>query len=404
MTLKKGPRNKPNKGDRVLEELTSTGGATGIEASPDEAREYQQLPFDPASLDIDTRAMTVHNIVRLTRSSDLILMPEYQRRYGLWDDHLQSRLIESLLLRLPIPSLYLSEDDDGRYSVVDGVQRLSAIMRFVDPEALVQHVDARSFSPLRLVDLEYMSGFEGCTFRDLPFALQRRILDTPLVMHVIRRGTPEIVKFNVFERINTGGLPLSGQELRSALIGGQARDILRALADSPEFLEATAGSVSQERLADQELILRFFALDQIWPWEYFDRSVGKSFLNDAMHAMNDWSHGFADKKISVFKTAMVNAARLFGEHAFRKISLDTYRPFPINRALFETEAVLCGHISTVNRSTLTERRTTVTRRLARELESNVDFWRAVSQATGSGKAVSTRFEVMQRIFRRADLA
>lgn len=406
MSNPKNSRKEPPPVDfRILEELTSTGEATGLEAV---SLEYEEgsadLPYDPASLKAETRTMRVFEIAGLMEQKRLTLVPDYQRRQGLWDNQRQSRLIESLLLRLPIPSLYLSEDDEGRYSVVDGVQRLSAIMRFVAPDVLAGQSQNHKLKPLQLQGLEYMTALQGHTYDELPLAMQRRIAETELVMHLIRRGTPELVKFNIFERINTGGLPLSGQELRSALIGGPARDFLRHLAKDPLFIDATDNSVSPERLADQELILRYFAFDEAWPWETFDRNAGDAFLNNAMHRINAWSHRERHERADGFRRAMGFARELFGQDAFRKVSTASQRLSPINRALFEAEAVLCGRINHSKAGNLMRFRSQILEALAFELENNVDFWRSVSLSTVGARAVNIRFSTIKQIFSRFSLA
>src|SRR5262249_45382370 len=156
---------------------------------------------------------------------------------------------ESLLLRIPLPTLYASEVEDEAWVVVDGIQRLTTIARFVQPESL-----GGAATPLRLRQLEYLEQYNGHNFGELPGRLQTRIRETELVVHLIRRGTPEEVKYNIFARINTGGVPLSPQELRHALIPGQARMLLGMWAQAEEFRAATGYSVRDERMADREMV------------------------------------------------------------------------------------------------------------------------------------------------------
>ncbi|MFD0395065.1 DUF262 domain-containing protein [Streptomyces nogalater] len=137
------------------------------------------------------------------------LAPDFQRKAGIWTDGKQSRLIESLLLRIPIPSFYAAENKDGSWAIVDGIQRLTSIARFVEPQTV-------GADPLELTGLEYLRNFDGAGFADLSGKLQIRLRETEVVVHVIRRGTPEPVMFNVFARINTGGEPLTRQEIRHA--------------------------------------------------------------------------------------------------------------------------------------------------------------------------------------------
>lgn len=217
-------------------ELDDGGRSSGVEA--EDIGERIDSPFDPDKIEVQTRTPTVDLLLNRIRRGTIDLAPDFQRRAGIWTAKAQSRLIESLLLRITLPTLYAAEGDDDSWAVVDGVQRLSTIARFVTPEA----IDA---TPLRLTGLEYLTEFNGYTFSDLPVRLQTRIEETELVVLLIRRGTPEEVKFNIFARINTGGRPLTRQELRHALIPGRARSFLYELADDVSFRIATAGSVSR---------------------------------------------------------------------------------------------------------------------------------------------------------------
>src|SRR5262249_11153870 len=223
----------------------------------------------------------------------------------------ESRLIESLLLRIPLPTFYAAEADDESWAMVVGMQRLTTIAEFIEPSTV-------GASPMRLRYLEYLGDQCGdMRFDELPGRLQTRLRETELVVHLIRRGTPEEVKFNIFARINTGGLPLSRQELRHALIPGQARAILKEWAESVEFREATQGSVRSERMADREMILRFIAFRLTKPEQYshddFDR-----FLRESMRQLNQLRLTAVVGLRAEFRRAMMAAHQIFGPHAFRK--------------------------------------------------------------------------------------
>ena len=233
-------------------EYDSLGLSTGVEAEEQASEPLIHDPFDPAKIDVITRTMTVDLLLARIRRGVLDLAPDFQRFAGIWNDVAQSKLIESLLLRIPLPTLYAAESGDESWVVVDGIQRLTAIARFVDPSIV-------GASPLRLHGVEYLQTYEGATYQQLPGALQTRIDETELIVHLIRAGTPEPVKFNIFARLNTGGTPLTLQELRHALIPGRARTLLKELANGEPFRDATQGSVKPQRMADREMVLRFLA-------------------------------------------------------------------------------------------------------------------------------------------------
>ena len=203
-------------------------------------------PFDPTTIKIDTKNITVDLIIRRIERKEIDLNPDFQRNSGIWDRTRQSRLIESLLLRIPIPVFYMAADSRDNWQVVDGLQRLDTLKSFV--------LDRQ----LKLQRLEYLK-FDECSYDDLTRPMQRRIEETQLYCHIIQPGTPPEVMFNVFNRINTGGKPLLPQEIRHALNPGMARDFINALAKEPAFLDATNKSVSPKRMADRECALRFVA-------------------------------------------------------------------------------------------------------------------------------------------------
>jgi hypothetical protein len=384
----------------VVEELDSLGRRTGVEVDDEQASGTDQAdhsgdairePFDPEQIDVVTRNTAVELLLSRIRTKRVDLHPDFQRQAGIWKPTVKSRLIESLLLRIPLPTFYAAEGDDDVWSMVDGSQRLTAIAQFIEPASIGQ-------PPLRLTDLEYLGKeYNGKTFEDLPGRLQTRLRETELIVHLIRRGTPEEVKFNIFARINTGGLPLSRQELRHALIPGKGRDILRDWAASDAFRSATGNSVRSERMVDREMILRFLAFRLTDPFDYvlddFDR-----FLRDSMHKLNDLSDERVATLRSDFERAMAAAEDIFGEYAFRKLDPSGgRRRLPINKALFEAVSVNLALVSDeVVERLIAEREDVI--RLFRRLMGNVDFQAAISQGTGHPAKVQERFLRIRRAF------
>lgn len=367
----------------VPEELDSRGYATGVEAEQDDPMLGIHDPFDPERIDVITRTPTVDLMLSRIRTNQMDLQPDFQRHAGIWTAKAKSRLIESLLLRIPLPTFYAAEGDDESWAIVDGIQRLTTIAEFIEPGT----VGAR---PMSLHYLEYLGDqCDGMRFDQLPGRLQTRLRETELVVHLIRRGTPEEVKFNIFARINTGGLPLSRQELRHALIPGQARDILREWAESSEFREATQESVRSERMADREMILRFIAF-RLTPPDQYAQDDFDSFLREAMGRLNALPKAEVSRLRAEFDLAMDAARRIFGRHAFRKRSPDGgNRRFPINKALFEAVSVNLATNPRRNRR-LASRGDAVDRGMV-DLMNEAPFQTAISQGTGDVAKVRLRF-------------
>ena len=161
--------------------------------------------------------------------------------------------------------------------MVDGLQRLSTIHSFIHGQ-------------FQLAGLEYLVQFDKARFDDLPRSMQRRIVETELVLNVIEPGTPEEVMFNIFSRINTGGMTLNGQEIRHALNKGRARDYLMELASCEEFLSATQNSISTKRMLDRECVLRFLAF-WLRHWDQYQNNDLDGFLNSTMKAINQQLNG-----------------------------------------------------------------------------------------------------------------
>lgn len=374
----------------IDEDLSADGYAAGVEREELELDESIREPFDPALIDVVTRTMTVDLLLARLRRGVLDLAPDFQRQAGVWGDEAQSKLIESLLLRIPIPNLYAAEAGDEGWSIVDGIQRLTTIARFVDATLVPD------MTPLRLRGLEYLKSYEGNLFGDLPPSLRTRIDETELLVHLIRAGTPEPVKFNIFARINTGGLPLTSQELRHALIPGSARTYLTKLAHSEAFCESTNYSIKPDRMADREMVLRFVAFLRTDPQKYA-RGDLDGFLREAMVQLNHADEDVKGEIEQSFSRALKLARDVFGDQAFRKRSASSAdRRLPINKAIFESLAVNLALLDVDQSKLLKSRRRDADERFA-ALTRNDRFFDSVSGGTGDVRKVKTRFEMVREL-------
>jgi hypothetical protein len=384
--------------DLPLEETTLSGMGTGLEV--ERPAEAISVPFDPEKIDVVTVARTIDLLLIRLKEGELDLSPDFQRRSNLWNDKTKSALIESVLLRIPIPSLYVSEDQNGNYTVVDGLQRLCAIAHFVNVAALNRAVK-KTLDPLRLTALESLTEFSQMTFEELSRPMKRRINETELTLHVIRAGTPSAVKFNIFSRINRGGLPLTAQEIRNAIYEGNWKDKIRTLAEDPSFKSATDGKIKGERMEDLELVLRFVALYS---------SLQDGICRPSDQNLDDFLNGFVDKKCrnwkdpewtevhAAFTKAMKYAPKVFKNIAFRKYSGPNESRRPINRGLFETESVVLARHSVAELEKLSQRADKIIQKFGEAFYNDPPFAEALLYATGRGAASNKRLEVFESIF------
>lgn len=350
-------------------------------------------PFDPEDIDVVTRTPNVNLLLSRLSSDRLDLEPDFQRKSGIWNPQRMSRLIESLLLKIPLPTMYAAESQaaDDRWIIVDGVQRISTIASFVNP-SLVPNL---SFS--KLVGLEYLDEYDGFTYEDLSQRLQTRIQETEFILNLIRRGTPEPVMFNIFARINTGGAPLTRQELRHALTPGEGRVLLKELAESDAFKSATGGRVRSDRMEDREMILRFIAFHLAGVDSYTRSTDFDGFLTSALKELSKIGSRRRATIARSFDRALGTASQVFGDHAFRKSLPGDDRRAPINKALFEAVVVALARLTVTQRRAVIDRSDVIVKRFGKLLK-DPDFVAAISQGTGDYRKVQLRHDRVSKAF------
>ena len=361
----------------------------GVEHETLEARDETRIdqPFDPTRIKISTREPSVDIVMERIRRNEIDLAPDFQRSGDIWSLRTRSRLIESILLRIPLPVFYMAADADDNWQVVDGLQRLGTMRNFI--------IDKK----LRLRGLEYLSQFEGHGYDQLPRPMQRRVTETQLSCHVIEPGTPPEVMFNVFKRINTEGKPLVGQEIRHALNPGPARGLLRELAESAEFRRATDGSVNPRRMADRECVLRFLAFRSLGDDSYGGKL--DEFLMAAMRHLNA-ARGSHSSLRDDFRRAMSLAWDLFGKEAFRKPNRPGYKRWrsPVNKPLFESLSVALAEVPENGADWLRDCKDEVAAELGGLME-DAEFFESISVGTQTTRQVKIRFGRMRELVRGA---
>lgn len=355
------------------------------DAEEEESTENQKYnPYNPKLIRVDTKTFSIKQINEMINSKDVDLSPDFQRGF-VWNDITRkSRLIESLLLRIPIPVFYFSQDEEGLFQVVDGVQRLTVINSFMKNE-------------FKLKNLEYLTECNGKYFKkpdakadSIDDVYVRRIEQTQLYVNVIDPQTPGKVKYDIFKRINTGGKALNNQEIRNCLANRRTRTLLHELSRSESFLRATRKSISASRMADEELILRFIAFylmdNRIMENEYKGGMDG--LLDDTVELLNTLDVGSFKQIGSDFFQAMENAYYLFGDKAFRKAKY-------INKSLFlGISRVLCN----VTMQRLQEKdKDEITMHMESEISTNAHFRDALSMATNDARNVRLVYDTVKQI-------
>jgi hypothetical protein len=339
--------------------------------------------FDPGEIDIRPQPLTIISIIKRleTKPMRIDLNTEFQRGQDLWSLENQSRLIESLLVKIPLPAFYFDGTADT-WLIVDGLQRISTLRNFI------------LLKKLRLTGLEYLREFEGFSWDELPSHLRSRIEETPVTAYIINPGTPEDVKFNIFKRINTSGLSLNSQEIRNALNNGIPSQFVAKLAGDQLFISAMGGKVPTTRMQDKDYVTRFLGF-------YLDESNYQpdldGFLNSGMAKLKKMDEGQRELIASDFGKAMKFARSIFGAHAFRKRN-SANRRMPINKALFECTAVILAKLKYKDLLTLETRRDIINKKMETLLTSNKAFIDAISSGTGDIKAVQKRYAILRELF------
>lgn len=358
----------------------------GIDDKEDTLSEERiEKPYDPARIKVDPTPMTIFQVMRKVERGEINLQPQFQRKV-VWDNVRQSRLIESILIRIPLPSFYLDAKNDNEWLVVDGLQRLWTLDRFFNKK------------DLRLENLEFLGAqLNGKNFDELPRSFQRQIEETHLNLYVIKPDTPPEVKFTIFYRINTGGMVLSAQEIRHCLYQGTATDLLIKMADSKEFHSVTTGSINTKRMDDRECVLRYCAF-HLKPYTEYKESDFNKFLSSTMVSINKMKPNEIEALENSFFRAMRISENVFGRHAFRKMYGRQYHRNPINKSLFEIWSVC---LEGFDENELLKNKDKIIDGFIKKMNSDDAYFQSITQGTGGKKRVHRRFSTTLDIIKEA---
>jgi hypothetical protein len=352
----------------------------------EEMDHVEDVTFPPAERRIVTQAydLSVHTLLEQWVGG-ILYVPDYQREW-VWDNGRASRLIESLILNIPIPVLYFAETNEALYEVVDGQQRVRSIVSFVNNE-------------FALGGLAVHQEFNGMRFHQLPEREQRFLKTRMIRTIIISNESHPTIKFEIFERLNSGSVALNPQELRNVIYRGSLNQLLRDLTYEPVFRAIIGTKHPRPRMVDEEMILRFFALRQRIA-EY--RPPLKRFLNSYMREAQTAPVGFLLERQTVFVDAVCKVFSVFGTDAFRLVDADGKRlEKQPNRALYEAQMLAFSW--TTDSNDLRERRDTVVQAFA-TLFKDGDFLDAIQRATGDRSRLMFRVHSAVDALRNANVS
>ncbi|RKZ54054.1 MAG: DUF262 domain-containing protein [Candidatus Parabeggiatoa sp. nov. 3] len=338
-------------------------------------------PYDPTKEDIDIRQEphTVFELIRKYDQGRLIINPDFQRNL-VWKLDQKSRFIESIILNFPLPPFYVNQTREGKYIIVDGLQRTSTLHEFVNDE-------------FKLTGLEALAKLNGYYFSELikqAGDYQTRIEDKKLLLYLIRPSVPLKVVYDIFNRINTSGTMLNRQEVRNCIFIGKATQLLKELSEEDYFKKAIDNGISPKRMKDREAVLRYLAF-QIFDYETDYHGDMSDFVEETMRTINL----MADEKIATLKSDFERVMTLtfdfFGKRNFR-LPTDQTRG-RINLAVFESVSYF---FSIKHDAFLKTHKKTIQRHFDQLLQDEA-YLDAVRFSTANTAKVITRFNRVQDI-------
>lgn len=359
--------------------------AQGFESESKE-EDVAQPGYGPDDIFVENKPFSLKQINDLIDDGDIELSPDFQRNF-IWDDTRQSRLIESIFLGLPLPSIYLSQYKDGRLTIVDGLQRIMSIRRFLN-------------NKLRLSNLEYIKECNGKTYNQLkdvfsPLRL-RRFGQTQIMCFVIDYRSPNNLKFDLFRRLNTGGKPLNNQEIRNCLSRPELRRCLKTMVETQAFKEATDGSVKDNRMDAQEAALRFVYFYQNYntetdPIPFYNGNM-EDTLDMAVEMLNE-QEGL-ESLIPVYEQSLKDACSLFKEQTFRKVYTGQSRRSQVNKLLMLCITVLLARYGQHYRKGI-DGGIDLRNELKALIDVDTDFFNALTWSTNSKWNIDYVFRVLK---------
>ncbi|WP_214879367.1 MULTISPECIES: DUF262 domain-containing protein [unclassified Exiguobacterium] len=380
-----------------LSEKNFEASLDGVEGNDDEEDKYKKEPYDPTKVRYTLKIFSAASLVSYVTGFEgeeeptINLHPDFQRNF-VWSAKDKSLLIESMLLNIPIPAIYLNETEMGKYFPADGLQRLNTLTEFMTGK-------------LKLTGLEYLEEYNGFKYKKindndkvLPINIKRQIRDYQITCYVIEYSTPEKIKLDIFKRLNSSGVKLTSQELRNAITSPQVRILYNKIEENSIFKRLIKDTVNTNRFVHHEFILRFFGFyySEISK-EISYKGTVKNLLDSALIKMNSESNeklkDVADEYISVLEKSYY----LFGENSFRRSNASKkHSKFktPINTVLYVQILLHLIHA----KLPVGKEIGFASEEFFKYLENNQDFLMSISSATSNQKNIVSAREHVNRFF------
>lgn len=292
--------DSPDLSPSPQEPPTDLGTVLAPAESEEEDEGELQASYD-GEISIEKADRGLSELKRWYDDGDLVLDPEWQRNY-VWSNPQASRLIESFLLNIPVPVIYIATTSDDQYEVIDGLQRLESTFRFLD-------------NRLKLSGLSILQDLNGKKFKDLDRKHQKKLKNSVLRTFELSKTNSSDMHFIVFERLNTGGTRLNEMEIRNCLFRGPLNNTIKDLAANPDFRKCVSEKTFVNRMKDRSFVLRFLA--------FYERTHHKClhgikrFLNEFMETYRNPPENKLQEYRDTFKHCARAAFTVFGDHAFR---------------------------------------------------------------------------------------
>jgi hypothetical protein len=364
--------------DQALDDLVEE------ETEQEESEPPDDLGLEKRKIFTDKSDPPIGELYARHEAGDLVLEPIFQRR-KVWDDARSSRLIESLILEVPLPVFYLAEGTDGKDEVIDGQQRLTAFFRFL-------HND------YTLRGLKALPQLNGKLFKDLDKPTQRLVRDSSIRTILFKKESDDSLRFEIFERLNTGAVPLNRQELRNCVYRGPYNQLLISLATDPDYMWLMGLKGPEKRMKDVEYVLRFAAFHHATYLKY--KPPMARFLDEDMRKHQKASDQEQAALRTAFKTAVTLVRSLLGENAFRRFYRGTekapggrWEPKKFNASLYD---ILMWSLADRDKNQVMANLDAIREALIVLMTEDQAFIDAIELSTSSSKMVTARFDAWRK--------